>query len=450
MPMILSRRYRCLPLVAAMGLALTACDSGGSVSSSAVQAVQQGAAQLSSTAVAAETAPATTDAGGTAQNAAGSAQAGKAAASAGAEAGRTAAQAAAGDADKAAVSTSAAADDKALPPALKVAFVLTTPPDGSGWTMSHQTSIDAMREQLGDKVEITVRDNVPDTESEKVFRELAQAGNRLIIGTGGSYRDVMQRLGREFPDVRWEVIGLGNVSTNVRTYAVRSYEGAYLAGVVAGKLTKTDTLGFIATVPIPEVVRNINAYALGAQSVNPAARVKVAWLNGWVDPVRETEAAQSLINSGADVLLPNSATSNPLKVAERAGVMAFGWGADMSKASSKAHVGAVGFNWRNYYVDSAQSLIDKRWKATPSWSGVRDDRVGLIALSDKVPEDVQKLVEQKTRALADGSLQIFKGPLLTADDRELLPAGKVGNDAFLFDLMSYVKGVDGQVPSTVR
>ncbi|MDO5055913.1 MAG: BMP family ABC transporter substrate-binding protein [Lautropia sp.] len=352
--------------------------------------------------------------------------------------------------DKAAAAADKAADkpggDRAVSP-LKVAFVLTTTPDGSGWSMSHEAAIAGMREQLGDQVAITLRDNVPDAEADKVFRELAQAGNRLIIGTGATYRSVMQRLAVEFPEVRWEVVGLGHAAGNLRTFAPRSYEGTYLAGVVAGKLTETDTLGFIATVPIPEVIRNINAFALGAQSVNPSARVKVAWINGWVDQVRETEAAQSLIDSGADVLLPNTATANPLKVAERAGKYVFGWGADMAKAAPKAYVGTVAFNWTDYYVQSVRQVIDGRWKATGSWEGVKAGRVGLTNLSSRLPEAVRGVLDDKRKALASGSLQIWKGPLVSADDRELLPRGKVGDDAFLGSLMSYVKGVEGQVPS---
>ena len=209
----------------------------------------------------------------------------------------------------------------------------------------------------------------------------------------------------------------------------------------------TDTVGFVAPVPIPEVVRNIDAFALGAQSVNPTARVKVAWVNGWADPVRETEATQTLISGGADVIIYNTATTDPLKQAERVGKYAFGWGADMSQSAPKAHLGSVAFDWAGYYVQTVQQVLDKRWKPAPTWQGLRDGRVDLVALSDKLAPEARAAVEEKRKALRDGTLQIWKGPLVTVDDRELLPSGKVGDDRFLEGLMTYVKGVEGQVPA---
>ena len=326
-------------------------------------------------------------------------------------------------------------------------FVLPTTPDGSGWSRSHQQGIDALRQQLGDRVAVTVLDNVKDVDAEKAFRKLVEDGSRLIFGTGATYEALMKRLALEYPDVRWEVAGLGTSAGNIRSYGVRAYEGVYLAGVAAGKMTKTDTVGFVAPVPIPEVVRNIDAFALGAQSVNPTARVKVAWVNGWADPVRETEATQTLISGGADVIIYNTATTDPLKQAERVGKYAFGWGADMSQAAPKAHLGSVAFDWAGYYVQTVQQVLDKRWKPAPTWQGLRDGRVDLVALSDKLTPEARAAVEEKRKALRDGTLQIWKGPLVTVDDRELLPSGKVGDDRFLEGLMTYVKGVEGQVPA---
>ena len=344
--------------------------------------------------------------------------------------------------------TSAKAESSAKAEAeLKVGFVLPTTPDGSGWSRSHQEGIDALRQQLGDRVAVTVLDNVKDVDAEKAFRKLVEDGNRLIFGTGATYEALMKRLALEYPDVRWEVAGLGTSAGNIRSYGVRAYEGVYLAGVAAGKMTKTDTVGFVAPVPIPEVVRNIDAFALGAQSVNPTARVKVAWVNGWADPVRETEATQTLISGGADVIIYNTATTDPLKQAERVGKYAFGWGADMSQAAPKAHLGSVAFDWAGYYVQTVQQVLDKRWKPAPTWQGLRDGRVDLVALSDKLTPEARAAVEEKRKALRDGTLQIWKGPLVTVDDRELLPSGKVGDDRFLEGLMTYVKGVEGQVPA---
>lgn len=350
----------------------------------------------------------------------------------------------------------AAADDAGrIPPdALKVAFVSVSTIDKSARAEAHEAGRKALVEAQDGKVYATLRENVPEAEAEQVFRALVADGHALIFATNVAYRNVVQRLAAEFPKVRWEVLGQPPVSgthgalpDNLRFYDVRAYEGAYLAGVVAGRMTKTDTLGFIASVPVPEVIRNIDAYALGAQSVNPAVRVKVAWVNAWLDPVRETEAAQSLIDSGADVLLPVTGSANPMKVAERAGKYVFGWATDRSMASSKAHLGSVVFQWGTHYQQSAQQLLNQRWKATPSWGGVKEGGVDLIELSDKLPPDVRAQVAERKKALADGKLQIWRGPIVSSDDRELLARNKVADDRFLASLMTYVKGVEGQVPA---
>lgn len=430
MPMRFTSRCKKLPLLLALMLVFAGHDQIAAQVSEGAASAQSGNRQSG-----AAKAPADTGASG------------QGAASADA----TAASGAKPAADKAAADSrgepGTKPDAAPAPDALKVAFVLPTKVDASGWSRSHDAAIRALGNQLGRAVDITVRDNIIDIQAEKVFRELVAAGNKLIIAADSGYLWTMQRLAAEHPDVRWEVVGLGDVADNIRTYAVRAYEGAWLAGVLAGKLSRTDTLGFIATLPVPDVVRNINAFTLGAQAVNPSARVKVAWINGWVDPVRETEAAQSLINSGADVLLFNSATGDPLKVAERAGVSAISWGVDMSDVSAKAQVAAVGFNWTNYYVESVREVAEKRWRPQSSWAGVREGRVDLVSLASRLPEDVVKAVEEKRKELVAGKVQIWKGPLVSADDRELLPSGKVGDDAFLADLISYVKGVEGQVPS---
>ncbi|MDO4904374.1 MAG: BMP family ABC transporter substrate-binding protein [Lautropia sp.] len=338
--------------------------------------------------------------------------------------------------------------------ALKVAFVYPSSADRSAWAMAHEEGRKALVEAMDGKVYASLVENVADADAEQTMRDLIEQGNRLIFATSPAYRDVVIRLAREYPDVRWEVIGSGapatvaaNLPDNLRFYEVRAYEGAYLAGVVAGRMTKTDTLGFIASVPVPEVIRNIDAYALGAQSVNPSARVKVAWVNAWTDSARETEAAQSLIDSGADVLLSNTGSSSPLKVAERAGKYAFGWASDMSMVSSKSHLGSVVFDWGKHYTRSTEQLVAGRWRPTSSWTGLKEGSVALIELSGKLPPDVRAQVEERRKAIADGKFRIWKGPLVSSDDRVLLASDKVADDRFVAGLMTYVKGVEGQIPA---
>ena len=445
--MKLARRCKTAPLAAALMLVF----AGAAVAEPAAEgAAQAPAAGTSSAQAGSAKAPAHTEGAATGSNHEAAAPSGSSSSGSASSASRSASPAAGTAPSGTAPSSSTGADGQPahkVEAELKVGFVLPTTPDGSGWSRSHQNGIDLLRDKLGDRVQVTVLDNVRDVDAEKAFRQLADEGNRLIIGTGPSYDGLMRRLALEYPDVRWEVAGLDTSAGNIRAYGARSYEGVYLAGVAAGKMTKTDVIGFVAPVPIPEVVRNIDAFALGAQSVNPTARVKVAWINGWNDPVRETEATQTLITTGADVIISNTGTDDALKQAERVGKYGFGWASDRSAAAPKAHLGSVAFDWGEYYVQSANQVLSGRWKPTPTWHGVKDGRVDLVALSEKnLSPEARAAVQEKREALKKGTLQIWKGPLVTVDDRELLPAGKVADDRFLESLMTLVKGVEGQVP----
>jgi simple sugar transport system substrate-binding protein len=284
-------------------------------------------------------------------------------------------------------------------------------------------------------------------EAEQVLRDLVNQGNQLIFGTTSGYMEAMVRLAREFPDVRWEHASGFKSGENLRAYDVRAYQGAYLAGIIAGKMTTTDMLGFVASVPVPAVLRNINAFTLGAQSVNPSVKTKVAWVNKWFDPGRESEAAQALISSGADVLLQNTASSAPLQVAEKAGKYGFGWDSDMKAFAPRAHLGSSIVNWAPYYTKAARQLLDGTWRAQTSWWGIKEGAIDLVSLSEVVPPDVKALVEQKKQAIADGSFRIWKGPMLTSEDKEILATGAIGDDKFIRSMMFYVKGVEGKVPA---
>jgi simple sugar transport system substrate-binding protein len=235
---------------------------------------------------------------------------------------------------------------------------------------------------------------------------------------------------------------------NLRTYYSRTYEGAYMAGVVAGKMTKTGTLGVVASIPIPEVIRNINAFTLGAQSVNPKVKTKVVWVNKWFDPPKEGEAAQSLINQGADVLMQNTDSSAVLQTAEKAGKFGFGWDSDMSKFGPNAHLGSAVINWAPYYKKAVGEMLEGTWKTGPNtWWGVKEGAIDLVGLSDKVPADAREALDKVKAGLKDGSYVIWKGPLVGNDGKELLKAGDTADDKWLHGINFYVKGVEGKVPS---
>ncbi|MBV8260440.1 MAG: BMP family ABC transporter substrate-binding protein, partial [Paraburkholderia sp.] len=234
---------------------------------------------------------------------------------------------------------------------------------------------------------------------------------------------------------------------NFGTYDVRMYQGAYLAGVAAGYATKTNTLGFVASVPIPEVVRNINAYTLGARSVNPKVHTKVIWINSWFDPGKEKQAAETLIGQGADVLLQNTDSSATLATAEEKKVHAFGWDSNMKKFGPHAHLGSVEGNWGVYYVAVIQQVLDGKWKNDPVWWGIPQKAVDLGDVNtSELSADAQKAVATKREAIASGKWDVFTGPIKDQTGAVKIPAGKTLTDPELQRLNWYVEGVDGSLP----
>jgi simple sugar transport system substrate-binding protein len=234
---------------------------------------------------------------------------------------------------------------------------------------------------------------------------------------------------------------------NMRTYDSRTYEGAYMVGIIAGAMTKTNTLGVVGSVPIPEVIRNINSFTLGAQSVNPKIKTKVVWVNEWINPPKEGDAAQALINGGADVLMQNTDSSAVLQTAGKSGKYAFGWDSDMSSYAPNAHLASAIINWAPYYINATQDVLDGTWKGDQrSWWGVKESAIDIVSISDKVPADIKAKVESVKAGLKDGSFVIWKGPITGNDGKEVLGAGASADDKFLGGISFFVKGVEGKVP----
>jgi basic membrane protein A and related proteins len=233
----------------------------------------------------------------------------------------------------------------------------------------------------------------------------------------------------------------------MRTYDSRTYEGAYMAGVIAGRMTKSNTLGVVGSIPIPEVIRNINSFTLGAQSVNPKVKTRVVWVNEWFNPPKETEAAQSLINGGADVLFQNTDSSAVLKTAATNKKMAFGWDSDMSAYAPEAHLASAIINWAPYYIKATRDALDGKWAGNAAvWWGVKEGAIDVVSINDKVPAETKAQVEKVKAGLKDGSFSIWKGPIVGQDGKELLKKDEVADDKFLGGLNRYVKGVEGKVP----
>ncbi|OYQ41880.1 BMP family ABC transporter substrate-binding protein [Rhodoferax sp. TH121] len=334
------------------------------------------------------------------------------------------------------------------PEPLKIAFAYVGPVGDGGWTFAHDNGRKALEKEFGDKIVTSFVENVPESaDAERVIREMASSGNKLVFGTTFGYMEPMLKLAPEFKDVKFEHATGYKQADNMRTYDSRTYEGAYMAGVIAGKMTKTNTLGVVASIPIPEVIRNINSFTLGAQSSNPKVKTKVVWVNGWFDPPKETEAATSLINGGADVLFQNTDSPAVLKTAEAKGKRAFGWDSDMTAYGPKAHLASAIINWGPYYIKATKDALEGTWTGNSGvWWGVKEGAIDIVSVAEDVPAETKAKVEEVKKGLAEGTFAIWKGPLKDNTGKEVLKDGETADDKFLSGVNFYVKGVEGKVP----
>jgi basic membrane protein A and related proteins len=331
---------------------------------------------------------------------------------------------------------------------LKIAFAYVGPVGDAGWTYAHDRGRKAVEAEFGAKVSTSFVENVPEAaDAERVMRDLVDQGNKLIFGTTFGYMEPMLKVAADAKSVKFEHATGYKTADNLRTYDSRTYEGAYLAGIVAGSMTKTHTLGVVASIPIPEVIRNINSFTLGAQSMNPKVKTKVVWVNKWFDPSKEGEAAQALINQEADVLMQNTDSSAVLQTAEKAGKLGFGWDSDMSKFGPNAHLASAVIDWAPYYKKAVKEALDGSWKTEQTWWGVKEGAIDLVSLSDKIPAATKAKVEQVKQGLKDGSFSIWKGPIVDQAGKELIKAGEIAEPKFLLGINFYVKGVEGRVPA---
>jgi simple sugar transport system substrate-binding protein len=335
------------------------------------------------------------------------------------------------------------------PEPLKIAFAYVGPVGDGGWSFAHDNGRKAIEKEFGDKVVTSFVESVPESaDAERVLRDLAGQGNKLIFGTTFGYMESIQKIAGDLKDVKFEHATGYKTAENVRTYDSRTYEGAYMAGVIAGAMTKSNTLGVVGAVPIPEVIRNINSFTLGAQSVNPKIKTKVVWVNEWFSPPKETEAATSLINGGADVLFQNTDSPAVLKTAQEKGKRAFGWDSDMTAYGPKAHLASAVINWGPYYIKATKDALEGNWKGgESSWWGVKEGAIDIVSIAEDVPADIKTKVEEVKKGLADGSFVIWKCPIAGQDGKPVLEKDAVADDKFLGGINFYVKGVEGKIPS---
>jgi simple sugar transport system substrate-binding protein len=329
---------------------------------------------------------------------------------------------------------------------LKVGFVYVAPVTDAGWVHQHDEGRKAIEAAFGSKVKTTVVENVPEgADAERVIRDLAQQGNKLIFTPSFGYMEPTLKVARDFPDVKFESVTGYKTAPNVATVNARYYEGRYLAGVLAGRMTSTNIAGYVAGFPIPEVLQGINAFTLGMQSVNPKAQVRVVWLNAWFDPPRERDAAMSLFNQNADVVAFHTASDAVMRAAQERGKMAVAYHSDMSQAAPDAQIAAVTHHWDDYYKRRTQAVLDGSWKSGSLWGGVKERMVRIEAFGPKVPRKVQDEVLERQKDIAAGKLHPFAGPITDNEGKTVIAAGQQLSDEQILTMNYLVSGVVGKV-----
>ena len=331
---------------------------------------------------------------------------------------------------------------------LKVSFLYVGPIGDGGWTYSHELARRKAQEYFGKRIETSFIENVPESsDSERVYQDAINSGNKIIFGTTFGYMESMLKVAQRYPDIKFEHATGYKTRSNIRTYDNRGYEGAYLAGVLAGGMTKSDTIGFIASVPIPEIIRNINSFTLGARSVNPKARTKVVWVNEWFNPKKEEEAANALINAGADILMQNTDSPAVLQTAQRKGVYAIGWNSDMSNYAESAHLASVAINWSPYYIKTINDYLKQSWTGgTSAWWGLKEGVIDLVSISNIVPTPLRQLIEKKKISIKESTFSIWTGPIYDNKGNLVVDENSIADDKFLAGMNFYIRGVEGRVP----
>ncbi|CAM3152912.1 BMP family ABC transporter substrate-binding protein [Paenibacillus lupini] len=326
----------------------------------------------------------------------------------------------------------------------RVAFVYIGPPGDGGWTFEHDNGRKYMEEKLGIKADTV--ENVPESaDAERVITELAQ-NHDIIFTTSFGYMDPTLNVAKKFPDVKFMHTAGYKTADNMSTYFGKNYEASYLSGIAAGKMTKSNVIGYVGAFPIPEVIYNINAFALGIQSVNPDAKVDVVWSNTWYDPTAERQAAISLLDKGADVLLAYQDSPATLQAAAERGALAGGNDSDMTRYAPEAYLTNPTWNWGPYYTQVVQSVIDGTWKSEQFSGDMVDGMVGLAPLGPSIPDDVKKLVEDAKAKVLSGELNVFSGPILDASGASKLEAGQTMSLEDILGMNWFVKGVEGTIP----
>jgi len=326
---------------------------------------------------------------------------------------------------------------------VKVGFVYVGPIGDYGWTHGHHLGLEAVNEHFGDAVETTYVENVSEgPDAERVIRQLAAAGNQIIFTTSFGFMNPTIRVAQQFPDVKFEHATGYQTAANVSAYNAKFHEGRAICGTIAGHLSKSGTLGYIASFPIPEVVMGINALTLAAQKINPDIKTKVVWVNSWYDPGKEGDAAKTLIDQGVDIVSQHTDSPAPLQVAEQRGVLGFGQASDMASFAPGAQLTAILDIWSPYYVQRVQDVIDGTWATQSVWHGLKEGMVGMAPYGDAVPDNVRAEADAVRDGIIAGTLHPFTGPIKNQAGEVVVADGATMSDEELSVMDWYVEGVE--------
>jgi len=330
---------------------------------------------------------------------------------------------------------------------LKVGFIYVGPVGDLGWSYEHDQGRLAVEEALGDKVETSYVESVPEgADAERVITQMALSGHKLIFTTSFGYMDPTLNVAAKFPDVKFEHATGYKRSDNVSTYSGRFYEGRTVLGHLAGHMTETNTIGYIASFPIPEVVRGINSAYLAAKAVNPDVKFKIIWVFTWFDPGKEADAANALIEQGADVIMQHTDSPAAMTIAEEKGIFAFGQASDMKQFGPNARLSSIIDNWGPYYVARAKAVLDGTWTSQDTWDGIAPGMTKIGEFSDKIPAEVRASAQKIADDIAAGNMHSFTGPINKQDGSAWLAAGETADDGTLLGMNFYVEGIEGDLP----
>jgi basic membrane protein A and related proteins len=337
--------------------------------------------------------------------------------------------------------------DAAAAEKLKVGFIYLGPVGDLGWTYQHDLARKAVDKEFGDQVETTYLENVPEgPDAERAIEQLVRAGNKLIFTTSFGYMDPTLKVAKKYPDVSFEHCSGYKRDKNMSTYSSRWYEGRYIQGQIAAKMSKSGVMGYIGSFPIPEVVSGINATMLGAQSVNPDIKVKIIWVNSWFDPGKEADAAKALFDQGADVMMQHTDSPAPMQVASERGKFAFGQDSEMIKFGPKAQLTSIMDTWAPYYIQRIKAKLDGSWKSEDVWGGL-ETKMFMMAPYTNMPDDVKKLAMDTESALAAGKFSAFKCPVIGQDGKAVeCTDGDHLADQQILSMNFYIKGIDDKLP----